>query len=38
MKGCLELRHKAMPEPSFYWTEQLSELRTGNKREEEAGE
>lgn len=37
VKWPLELRHKAMPEPNFYWTEQLSELRAGNKREEEAG-
>lgn len=38
VKRRLELRHKAMPEPNFCWTEQLSELRAGNKREAEAGE
>lgn len=38
VKQRLELRHKAMPEPNFCWTEQLSELRAGNKREAEAGE
>lgn len=37
VKQCLELRHKAMPEPNFYWAEQPSELRAGNKREEKAG-
>lgn len=37
VKQCLECRNKAIPEPSFCWTEQLSELRAGNKREEEAG-
>lgn len=37
MKQCLGYRSKAIPEPNICWTEQLSELRAGNKSEEEAG-